>query len=72
MDKQKRNQVIGAVAVGSVLLCGSIYDLARQPDSFVAQWFNLQNDSNSTNDSSKSSEGSSANKEAIDPKAYNS
>ena len=72
MDKQKRNQVIGAVAVGSVLLCGSIYGLARQPDSFVAQWFNLQNDSNSTNDRSKSSEENGANKEVIDPKAYNS
>lgn len=72
MDKQKRNQVIGAVAVGSVLLCGSIYGLARQPDSFVAQWFNLQNDSNSTNDRSKSSEENGSNKEVIDPKAYNS
>lgn len=71
MDKQKRNQVISAVAVGSVLICGSIYGLARQPDSFVAQWFNLQNNSNSTNDNSKSSEGN-ANKDSIDPKAFNS
>lgn len=71
MDKQKRNQVISAVAVGSVLICGSIYGLARQPDSFVAQWFNLQNNSNSTNDNSKSSEGN-VNKDSIDPKAFNS
>lgn len=71
MERKKRNQIIGGVAVGVVLLCGSIYGLAQKPDSFVAHWFNLQNDSNSTKGNSNASPDSSS-KETIDPKAYNS
>lgn len=71
MDKQKRNKIISGIAIGSVLLGGSIYGLSQDPNSFVSHWFNLNNDANKTGDGSNSNNQSDSNT-STDPKAYDS
>ena len=72
MDKQKRNKIIGGAVISAVLLTGSIYGLSQDPDSFVAKWFNLNNDANKTGDKNGSKDGSNNSNESNDPLAYNS
>lgn len=52
MQKPSKNQIVAGSLISIVLLFGSIYGLSRDKDSFVAEWFNLNNSSNKkdTND----------------------
>lgn len=72
MNKQKRNQIIGGSLVGIALLSASIYGLSQKPDSFVADWFNLNNGSNKTDSADSQPIDSSKTSESADSKAFNS
>lgn len=72
MNKQKRNQLFAGLAVGAILLTGSIYGLAQQPNSFVAKWFNLNNDANKTDKSDNQASNANNSNTSVNPKSYNS